>query len=92
MKYTSQHGIVGVIKPTMRPGSLEEFIRLMPEGVGVIPMFIGFNQGTKEEFAEGLSGYHPKVAELKTTGKETNWKNKNTRPVIGVNSTNNKNI
>ena len=68
MKYTSQHGIVGVIKPTMRPGSLEEFIRLMPEGVGVIPMFIGFNQGTKEEFAEGLSGYHPKVAELAELG------------------------
>jgi hypothetical protein len=27
---------VGVIKPTHRPGSLEEFIRLLPEGIGVV--------------------------------------------------------
>ena len=38
-------GVVGVIKPTYRPGSLEEFIRLLPEGIGVIPKFAGIREG-----------------------------------------------
>ena len=35
MVFTSWRGVVGVVKPTHRPGSLEEFIRLLPEGIGV---------------------------------------------------------
>ena len=42
-------GVVGIIKPTLRPGSLEEFIRLLPEGIGVIPMFIGVKEGVVGE-------------------------------------------
>lgn len=68
MTYTSWRGIVGIVKPTMRPGSLEEFVRLMPKGVGIIPTFIGFNQGTKKEFTEGLALYEDKVAELAALG------------------------
>jgi len=64
MSYTSWRGVVGVIKPTMRPGSLEEFIRLLPEGVGVIPLFVGFRKGTEDEFREALDAYQSKVAEL----------------------------
>src|SRR5947199_250320 len=36
MTFTSWRGSVGVIKPTMRPGSLEELIRLLPDGIGEI--------------------------------------------------------
>ena len=36
-------GIVGVIKPTYSSGSLVEFIRLLPEGVGCIPMYAGMS-------------------------------------------------
>jgi maleate isomerase len=64
MAYTSWRGIVGVIKPTMRPGSLEEFIRLLPEGIGVIPLFLGIRRGTEDEFRGALSAYEEKVAEL----------------------------
>jgi maleate isomerase len=64
MSYTSWRGVVGVIKPTMRPGSLEEFIRLLPEGVGVIPLFVGFRKGTEDEFREALDAYAAKVSEL----------------------------
>jgi hypothetical protein len=39
--FESWRGIVGDIKPTHRPGSLEEFIRLLPEGIGVIPLTVG---------------------------------------------------
>ena len=64
MAYTSWRGVVGVIKPTMRPGSLEEFIRLLPEGIGVIPLFLGIRRGTEDEFQQAMLAYEAKVAEL----------------------------
>lgn len=48
-------GLVGLVKPTYRTGSLERFIRLMPDGVGVIPRYVGVRTGSEKEFQEGLS-------------------------------------
>src|SRR5262249_42217279 len=39
MAFSSWRGVVGIINPTMRPGVTEETIRLLPEGIGVIPLF-----------------------------------------------------
>jgi maleate isomerase len=64
MAYTSWRGVVGIIKPTMRPGSLEEFIRLLPEGIGVIPMFLNIRRGTEDEFREVIKAFEAKVGEL----------------------------
>jgi len=64
MAYTSWRGVVGVIKPTTRPGSLEEFIRLLPQGIGVIPFHLNVRRGNEEEFREALKAYKEKVAEL----------------------------
>jgi maleate isomerase len=64
MSYTSWRGTVGLIKPTHRPGSLEEFIRLLPEGIGVIPLFVGFQRGNEEEFRAALAAYEERVREL----------------------------
>lgn len=64
MSYTSWRGVVGLIKPTMRPGSLEEFIRLLPEGIGVIPLFLGIQRGTEDEFRQVLKAFEEKVGEL----------------------------
>ncbi|HEX9436300.1 MAG TPA: hypothetical protein VGA16_03970 [Candidatus Limnocylindria bacterium] len=68
MTFTTKHGTVGVIKPTYRPGSLEEFIRLLPEGVGVIPLFIDIRRGTEEEFASVLGAMEQQVAKLAEIG------------------------
>jgi len=68
MSYTSWRGIVGLIKPTHRPGSLEELIRLLPEGIGVIPLFVGFKRGSEEEFREALGAYEERVQELAQLG------------------------
>lgn len=68
MSTTSWRGVVGVVKPTMRPGSLEEFIRLLPEGIGVIPLFLRVQRGTEEEFRQVLSAYEEKVGELAGLG------------------------
>lgn len=64
MAFKSWRGDVGVIKPTHRPGSLEEFIRLVPEGIGIIPLFLGITRGTVDEFTEAINAYEEKVAEL----------------------------
>lgn len=68
MTFTTEHGTVGVIKPTYRPGSLEEFIRLLPEGIGVIPLFIDIRRGTPEEFASVLGAVEERVAKLAEIG------------------------
>ncbi|MPZ15653.1 MAG: hypothetical protein GEU73_14730 [Chloroflexi bacterium] len=64
MAFMSWRGTVGVIKPTMRPGSLEEFIRLLPEGIGVIPLFLNIREGGEAEFRQALDAYEDRVAEL----------------------------
>jgi maleate cis-trans isomerase len=62
--FASWRGVVGVVKPTHRPGSLEEFIRLLPEGIGVVPVYLNFQRGTEDEFRAALNAVHEKVAEL----------------------------
>lgn len=55
---------MGLIKPTMRPGSLEELIRLLPEGIGVLPLFLKIQRGTEDEFRQALQAFEEKVGEL----------------------------
>lgn len=57
-------GIVGLVKPTFRAGSLDRFIRLMPEGVCVIPRYVGVSSGTEQEFQQALAIAEERVAEL----------------------------
>jgi maleate cis-trans isomerase len=64
LAFTSWRGVVGLVKPTHRPGSLEEFIRLLPEGIGVVPLYLNFQRGTEEEFRGALEAVHKKVEEL----------------------------
>lgn len=66
--FESWRGIVGDVKPTHRPGSLEEFIRLLPEGIGVIPLTVGISSGTEQEFREVLEDYKQKAYELAALG------------------------
>ena len=64
MAFSSRNGIVGLINPTMRPGPTEELIRLLPEGIGVIPLFLNIREGTQAEFKRIVAAYEPQVALL----------------------------
>ena len=68
MAFTSWRGIVGCIKPTLRPGSLEELIRMLPEGIGVIPLFLNIRSGTTDEFKRAVEPYEPLLATLAEQG------------------------
>jgi maleate isomerase len=68
MAFASWRGTVGVVKPTYRPGSLEEFMRLLPDGIACIPLFLGFREGTTDEFRGALDAIEQKVGELAEIG------------------------
>jgi maleate isomerase len=68
MPFTSWRGLVGCIKPTMRPGGLEELIRMLPEGIGIIPLFLDISEGTTAEFKRVFSYVEPLVAKLAKQG------------------------
>jgi maleate cis-trans isomerase len=61
-------GTVGVVKPTYGSGSLVEFIRLLPEGVGCIPMYAGIKEHSERGYLGALESYNAKVAELAEIG------------------------
>ena len=68
MAFASWRGTAGVIKPTYRPGGLEELIRLLPDGIAVIPLFLGIREGTIAEFRQVLGAVEGKVKELAEIG------------------------
>ncbi len=64
MAISSWRGDIGTIKPTQRPGGTEEFIRLLPEGIGVMDTGLNIQRGTVDEFKSQLDAYEEKIAEL----------------------------
>lgn len=64
MTFSSWRGTIGCIKPTLRPGSLEELIRILPEGIGVIPLFLDIRKGETGELDRAVEGYEPLIARL----------------------------
>ncbi len=68
MSFSSWRGTVGLIKPTMRPGSMEETVRLLPEGVGLIPIHQNVQRGSQDEFENAIQGYHDNALILADPG------------------------
>ena len=64
MSFSSWRGVVGMVNPTMRPGMTEEVCRLLPEGIGLIPLFLNIRRGTEDEFETMMPHYEKLVALL----------------------------
>ena len=62
--YSNFRGTVGVIKPTIQSGSLDEFIRLLPPGIKVIPTYLGIKTGAEQELFSAVELTKQKIAEL----------------------------
>ncbi|NIJ09234.1 maleate isomerase [Sphingomonas vulcanisoli] len=58
------HKIVGLIMPTTRPDTINELIPILPRGVGIIPVYLQFRQGTADEFREGFGEYERQIGIL----------------------------
>jgi maleate cis-trans isomerase len=68
MVFSSWRGVVGLVNPTMRPGSTEELIRLLPEGIGVLPLYLDVRRGAEDEFKTAMPAYEAKIAVLAEHG------------------------
>src|SRR6185312_3012490 len=64
MSFTLWRGVAGLIKPTRRPGTHEELIRMLPEGIGIVPLLLNFKGGTEDEFRKSIPDYEQYVREL----------------------------
>ncbi len=63
MSYSSYRGTVGLIRPTMRPGVLEDLVRALPEGSCLIPVFNDV-RGGREEFESAIPLYRQRAEEV----------------------------
>lgn len=68
MSSANWRGTVGVVKPTYESGSLVEFIRLLPDGIGVIPVYAGIREHTERGYLDAMETYHKCVEELARIG------------------------
>ncbi|HUY06586.1 MAG TPA: hypothetical protein VMU99_04950 [Acidimicrobiales bacterium] len=68
MEFTTWRGSVGIIKPTLRLGGTEEFLRLLPEGIGILPIYLNVDRGTTEQFKGVLPLYERATRELAESG------------------------
>jgi maleate isomerase len=68
MSFTLWRGVVGMVRPTRRPGTLEELIRILPEGIGLVPLLLDFKAGSTTEFKEAIPQYERFTAELAEQG------------------------
>ena len=68
MSFSSWRGVVGMINPTLRPGVTEEVVRLLPEGIGLIPLFLNVRRGTQDEFRTLMPEYEKLIAVLAECG------------------------
>ena len=63
-KASTYRGIVGVIKPRATNSSLVDMIKLLPEGIGVIPVYLNLTQGSREEYGSSYATYEKHIAYL----------------------------
>ena len=68
MSFTLWRGVVGMVRPTRRPGTLEELIRILPEGIGVVPLLLNFKAGSNAEFLASIPQYERFASELAEQG------------------------
>ena len=68
MSFALWRGVVGMVRPTRRPGTLEELIRILPEGIGIIPLLLNFKAGSTAEFRKSIPQYEHFAAELAEQG------------------------
>jgi maleate isomerase len=68
MAFSSWRGTVGIVRPTLRTGGFEDLIRMLPVGIGVIPLILNVRRGAVDEFKSAIPAYEEKVAELAEAG------------------------
>ncbi len=57
-------GLVGMIKPTITQGPIEEVIPFLPAGMAYAPVYLSIANGTRDEFSNAMPVYERNIAIL----------------------------
>jgi hypothetical protein len=60
----NRRGLIGCIKPTANNSALVEMIRLLPCGIGVVPIFLNLSEGSREEMRSSYANYEKNIVYL----------------------------
>jgi maleate cis-trans isomerase len=63
-KAANYRGVVGDIKPRANDSALVDMIKILPEGIGVIPVYLNLTEGTREEYGSSYGTYEKLIAYL----------------------------
>ena len=63
-KASNYRGTVGDIKPRATDSSLVDMIKLLPEGIGVIPVYLNLTEGSREEYGSAYGTYEKHIEYL----------------------------
>ena len=63
-KASNYPGVVGVIKPRPDGSSLVDMIKLLPDGIGVVPVFLNLREGSRQEYGSAYATYETHIAYL----------------------------
>jgi maleate cis-trans isomerase len=63
-KASVERGVVGVIKPRPNGSSLVDMIKLLPNDIGVIPVFLNLQEGSRQEYGSAYATYETHIAYL----------------------------
>jgi maleate cis-trans isomerase len=61
-------GTVGIVRPTQRTGGVDDLLRILPQGIRLIPLALDVQRGAIDEFRSAIPAYEAKVAALATMG------------------------
>ncbi len=61
-------GTIGIVRPTQRTGGFEELLKILPQGIRLIPLCLDVRRGAIDEFKSAIPAYEAKVAELARIG------------------------
>jgi maleate isomerase len=62
--------ILGIIKPSNRPGRAEDLVAILPPGIEIIHSNLNIYRGSPEELTQAIAEYDPKIAELSARGAQ----------------------
>jgi maleate isomerase len=64
----SPRGTIGIVRPTQRTGGFEDLLRILPQGIRLIPLALDVQRGAIDEFQSAIPAYEAKVAALAKMG------------------------
>jgi maleate isomerase len=60
----AQQSVVGIVKPSSRPGKYEDLVKLLPPSVKLVQNGLGIYRGSQSELVSAIDNYGPCIAEL----------------------------